>query len=82
MSITLKTNCKECIHNKLCRHVNNAENLMNELKEKTYGEGPNDDYDWDTMSEHFHVNIEFSCPDFKLDRGVIQSSSSRKIFAC
>ena len=37
---------------------------MNKLKEMTYGTGPNDDYDWDTMMEVEHVNITFSCQHF------------------
>lgn len=63
--IKLKNDCKNCIHVNVCKNVNNAKNCMDKLKNETYGTGPNDDYDWDTMMNHKNVTIEFSCPDFK-----------------
>lgn len=62
--IKLTTNCAECSHEKMCRYKNNAKYAMEKLKKMTYGRGPNDDYDWDIMMQHEHVNITFSCPDF------------------
>ena len=62
--IKLTTDCSECIMNKTCKYKNNAAYAMNKLKEMTYGTGPNDDYDWDTMMEVEHVNITFSCQHF------------------
>lgn len=65
--ITLKTDCTKCIHEKVCRHKHNPRNEMNKLKVMRYGNGPNDDYDWDTMMKSRNVNVEFSCPDYKCD---------------
>ena len=31
----------------------------------TYGDGPNDDYSWDIMMQHYNVTISLSCPDYK-----------------
>ena len=62
--IKLKTDCAKCLHEKVCKHKNNAVNAMIKLKNMTYGNGPNDDYDWGIMMESKHVDIEFSCPDY------------------
>ena len=62
--IKLVTDCKDCIHAKVCRNKDNAKYAMERLKKMQYGTGPNDDYDWDIMMEHEHVTISFSCPDF------------------
>lgn len=62
--IKLSTDCKECIHEKVCKNKNNAKYAMEKLKGTTYGKGPNDDYDWDYMMKAKHVDISFSCPDF------------------
>ena len=61
---TLLTDCNKCIHEKICKYKDNAKNAMNRLKEMQYGEGPNDDYDWDTIMQTQHVTISFSCPNF------------------
>lgn len=63
--IYLSTNCSECIHKDVCRHRNNATYAMNKLKGMTYGDGPNDDYDWDTMMQVDGVDIEFKCSLFR-----------------
>lgn len=62
--IKLSTECKDCIHEKVCSHKNNAKYAMEKLKSMRYGKGLNDDYDWDYMMEAKHVDILFSCPDF------------------
>ena len=62
--IKLKTDCKDCIHEKVCKNKDNAKHAMEKLNNTRYGNGPNDDYDWDIMMDTQHVNIEFSCPDF------------------
>lgn len=62
--IKLKTDCKDCIHEKVCKNKNNAKYDMEKLKNTMYGKGPNDDYYWYIMMEARHVDIEFSCPDF------------------
>lgn len=69
--IELKTDCESCIHKKVCKNKNNAKNAMQRLKNATYGNGPNDDYDWETMMKHENVEIEFSCPDFKSNNSVL-----------
>lgn len=62
--IKLKNKCDKCIHVKVCRNKDNAQIAMEKLKDLTYGNGPNDDYDWDTVMKSRHVDIEFSCPDY------------------
>lgn len=62
--IKLKTECEKCLHEKICRNKGNARLAMEKLKNTQYGDGPNDDYDWDIIMESKHVNIEFSCPDY------------------
>lgn len=63
--ITITTNCNDCTHKGLCRFEGNAETDMNKLKNMNYGNGPNDDYDWNTVSKSRNVNISFSCPDYR-----------------
>lgn len=60
-----KTHCEECIHCKVCKNKDNSKRLSERLRDLTYGSGPNDDYDWNTMSNSYNVNIEMSCPDFE-----------------
>lgn len=75
MAITLKTECINCLHHHICRNRDNAEFSMNKLKNTQFGDGPNDDFDWDIMMKHYNVNIEFSCPDFvseELKRGGVE----------
>lgn len=62
--IKLATDCKDCIHSKVCRNKDNAKSAMEKLKKMQFGKGPNDDYDWDTMMKVCNVNINFSCPDY------------------
>ena len=77
--INLKTNCEECIHVKICKNKNNAKNFCERLSDLTYGSGPNDDYDWNTMSDHYNVNIDISCPDFKkTDRPILREKNVRR----
>ena len=60
----LKTNCKDCLHNKMCRFKGNAESDFEKLAGTTYGDGVNDDYSWEIMLSSRHVNVTFSCADF------------------
>ena len=62
--IKLSTDCKDCIMSKTCKYKNNAAHAMKKLKGMRYGDGPNDDYDWGIMMEHYNVDITFSCPHF------------------
>lgn len=64
MAIVLKTKCEDCVHGYVCQYKNNAKSDMEKLAKTTYGEGPSDDYDWQTMSEVNHVNISFACPHY------------------
>ena len=67
--IKLKTDCTKCIHAKVCKNKNNVKIFYERLCDLTYGSGPNDDYDWNIMSDHYRVNVDISCPDFeKKDR--------------
>ena len=65
MSVNLKTDCEKCTHKKVCKNHSAALTFANKLKEINYGLGPNDDYSYDTMSDHYHVNIDISCKDFE-----------------
>ena len=65
MGVNLKTNCKDCIHEKVCKNHGIAESFSKRLSDLNYGCGPNDDYDWGTMSDHYHVKIDISCSDFE-----------------
>ena len=60
----LMTSCTDCLHSKMCKYKGNVESDFNKLKNTTYGYGPNDNYDWWTMSEHRNVEIRFACPDY------------------
>ena len=62
--IKLATDCKDCIHSKMCKNKDNAKYDMEKLKRTNYGKGPNDDYGWDLMISSRNVDITFSCPDF------------------
>lgn len=77
--INLKTNCEECMHNKVCRNKNHAKYLCERLSDLTFGEGPNDDCDWNTISEHYHINIDISCKDFEKIRPVARTVTSREL---
>lgn len=68
--INLTTNCDECVHAKVCKHAGDAKRCYEKLKNSTFGDGPNDDYDWNVMSDHYNVTIDVSCPDFKRNSGV------------
>ena len=59
--IKITTYCFNCLHKDICKFKGNAECDMKKLKNMTYGNGPNDDYDWDIMSISRHYNITFSC---------------------
>lgn len=63
--IKLATECGTCLHKDVCRYINNAKGDMLKLKNINYGTGPNDDYTWDTISGSHHVDITFSCPDYR-----------------
>lgn len=63
--IKLTSDCEKCMHSNVCKYKNNAKNDMERLSLMTYGDGPNDDYNWSTMSESRHVNITFSCDNYR-----------------
>lgn len=65
MSVNLKTKCEDCTHKIICRNRNEAKHFADKLKHTNYGDGPNDDYDYSTMSDHYRVNIDISCKDFE-----------------
>lgn len=74
----LKTDCNKCSHVKVCKNQNNAKNAMEKLKSTNYGDGPNDDYGWDVMSDHLNIKIEFSCPDYEERRPAISIRSNER----
>lgn len=69
--IKLSTDCGECAHVGVCRYKHNARYAMDKLKNMIYGKGPNDDYNWDIMMAHEHVDIVFSCPNFNRKQDVL-----------
>lgn len=64
MAIKIKSDCNICVHKKVCRYKDNAKHDAEKLKKMTYGPGPNNDYDWDTMTTNRNVNITFECPSY------------------
>lgn len=63
--IKLVTKCENCIHRNVCRNCDQPKYFADRLSKNNYGNGSNDDYDFVTMSEHYHVNIDISCEDYK-----------------
>lgn len=66
--LKVTTDCSKCIHEKVCKNKNNPKWIKDKLADTQFGKGPNDDYDWDTMSDCYGVDISFSCRHYKLDR--------------
>lgn len=66
--ITLKTDCGKCMHNNVCKNLGKAKADMMKLRDMTYSDGSTNEYDWESMSKSRHVDIEFSCPDFLINR--------------
>lgn len=60
MSIKLTTDCKDCVHNAVCKYKDNALNAMERLKNKTF-DVP---YTWEDSMNDLHVDITFSCQSF------------------
>jgi len=65
MSVNLKTACRDCIHEKVCRNVGRPEAFRERLCNTNYGSGPNDDYGYDDMSDSYRISIDISCEDFE-----------------
>lgn len=65
MSVNLKTNCEHCVHEKVCRNNGRPESFKRKIENTNYGDGPNDDYGLDTMSNSYHITIDISCNDFE-----------------
>lgn len=63
--IKLKTECNKCYHQKVCKNKDHAKQAVEKLSNTTYGNGPNNDYGWDIMSDHLNIKIEFSCLDYE-----------------
>lgn len=66
--LKLLTDCNKCIHKRMCKHYDHPKQVMEKLKSTTYGEGPNDDYGLDVMTDHEHVIVSYSCPDYQEQR--------------
>lgn len=58
--IKLTTDCKECMHNKVCMYKDNVLNAMNIFKSGFY-----DGYRCDDLMKNKNVDVTFSCPDFR-----------------
>ena len=65
MSVNLKTNCKNCVHEKVCRNNGMPELFKRRIENTNYDIGPNDDYGLDTISDRYHITIDISCNDFE-----------------
>ena len=59
MSVNLKTNCKDCVHEKVCKNHGMAESFNERICGLIYGSGTNDGYDY------YHMKIDISCIDFE-----------------
>lgn len=59
MSIKLATDCKDCVHEKVCKYKNNAVDAMNRFKSSIDGGSR-----WDDSMKNKHVDVVFSCPSF------------------
>ena len=59
MSIELTTDCKDCMHNAVCKYEGNALSAMEKLKNAFDG-----GCKWEDSMKNKHVDITFSCPDF------------------
>ena len=70
--IKLKTDCDTCLHKDICKYKDNAKTDMNKLKDMNYETGPNDDYSWNDISNSRHVDIIFSCIDYRNGQTAIQ----------
>ena len=70
--IKLKTDCDTCLHKDICKYKDNAKIDMNKLKDMNYGTGTNDDYSWADISKSRHVDIAFSCTDYRNGQTAIQ----------
>lgn len=68
--VTVKTDCNHCIHRNVCRNEGKVDSYAKKLRNTNFGKGPNDDYDWNTISESDHIDIEFSCKDYSKDASV------------
>lgn len=65
MSVTLQTSCKYCIHEKVCQNKGIPETIKERLSNANYGQGPNDDYDMNTMSDHYGIDIHIQCKNYR-----------------
>ena len=64
MSVNVKTYCRDCIHEKVCRNTGRPELFQQRLCDTNYGSGPNDDYGYDEVSDSYNISIDISCNDF------------------
>lgn len=64
--ISVKTDCGECSHSKVCQYKHNARLAMNKFKKEMFISGiSNEACTWEDKMAQDHVNVEFSCPDYK-----------------
>ena len=47
--LKLLTDCDKCMYKRVCKYYGHPKQAMEKLKNTTYGDGPNDDYGWDTI---------------------------------
>lgn len=69
--LKVSTDCTTCAHEKVCRKNGVVESMKNKLANTNYGKGPNDDYDWNIISEHNGIDICFKCKNYDPDYGYL-----------
>lgn len=73
--IKLKTDCADCIHSKVCRWKHNARLAMDKLKKEIFTSGISDDgCTWEIKMAQDHVDVEFSCPEYKQNLDLMSKS--------
>lgn len=68
--IQLKTKCKDCIHEKVCRNVSIPDRLKSHIENVNYGGEQNRIYKLGDMTNNYHINIDVSCANFEMQRPV------------
>ena len=63
--IKIITKCENCIHHNVCRNSDQPKYFADRLSKTNYGKGSNDDYDFGIMSDHYCIDIDISCKDYR-----------------
>lgn len=68
--IKLVTDCSDCVHANVCHYKDNAKFAMDKLEKEIFTSKTSVNVStWEVEMERYHVDIEFSCPDFLKKNG-------------